>query len=197
MVKKNVFCILVSCIVLLGAAFVCYGFVLMTKEQALKDVFPENFEVKVETVVLEGETLDRIKKRLGGGLEFYQEGSESARVEEQTKVEFNFGLSGGEKKGVAIIDVQAGKWGPVEFVTGIDMQGQVRKVRVLSYEEIRGRPIAETSFMNQYRNKTSTSALEVGKDISGISGATISSRAATFAVKKALVVFEEVYLKKK
>ena len=62
MSKKNVFCILVGCSILLGAAFVCYGFVLMTKEQALKDVFPENFEVKAETVVLEGETLDRITK---------------------------------------------------------------------------------------------------------------------------------------
>ncbi len=197
MLKKNVFCILGSCIVVLGAAFVCYGFVLMTKEQALKEVFPASFEVKPETLELQGDTLERIKKRLGGSLEFYQEGSESARVEEQTKIEFNFGYSGGEKKGVAIVDVQAGKWGPVTFITGIDMAGQVRKVRVMGYEEIRGRPIAEASFMNQYRNKTTKDALEVGRDIVGISGATISSRAATFAVKKALVVFEEVYLRNK
>jgi Na+-translocating ferredoxin:NAD+ oxidoreductase RnfG subunit len=49
--------------------------------------------------------------------------------------------------------------------------------------------------MRQYRGKTSKSSLKVGKDITGISGATISSRSATFAVKKAIVLYEELYLK--
>ena len=77
----------------------------------------------------------------------------------------------------------------------MDVEGKVRRVKVMSYQEIRGRPIAQSSFMNQYRGKTNKSALEVGRDIIGISGATISSRAATFAVKKALVIYEEVYHK--
>jgi Na+-translocating ferredoxin:NAD+ oxidoreductase RnfG subunit len=197
MLKKIFCCFAVTCIFLAATALVVNAFVLLTKEQALKEVFPADFEVKAETRVLEGETLESIKKRLGGSLEFFQEGSESAKVEAETKIEFYFGISNGEKKGVAIIDVQPGKWGPVTFITAMDVSGQVRRVRVMGYEEIRGRPIAETGFMNQYRGKTSTSALEVGRDIVGISGATISSRAATFAVKKAIVMYEEVYLRKK
>jgi Na+-translocating ferredoxin:NAD+ oxidoreductase RnfG subunit len=50
--------------------------------------------------------------------------------------------------------------------------------------------------MNQYRGKSSSSLLQVGKDIVGVSGATISSRAATFTVKKAIVIYEEVHLHK-
>jgi Na+-translocating ferredoxin:NAD+ oxidoreductase RnfG subunit len=50
--------------------------------------------------------------------------------------------------------------------------------------------------MNQYSGKTSKSPLTVDKDIIPISGATISSRAATFTVRKAIVIYEEVYLKK-
>ena len=42
---------------------------------------------------------------------------------------------------------------------------------------------------------TVNSPLTVGKDIVGISGATISSRSATFTVKKALVMYDEFYLK--
>jgi Na+-translocating ferredoxin:NAD+ oxidoreductase RnfG subunit len=49
--------------------------------------------------------------------------------------------------------------------------------------------------MRQYVGKTSRSTLQVGKDITGISGATISSRATTFAVTKAIVLYEELYLK--
>lgn len=117
-------------------------------------------------------------------------------VEGETTVDFYFGLKDGERKGVAIIDVQPGKWGPVEIITAMTTDAVVKKVRVMSYQEQRGQPIARNSFMNQYRGKSSKSPLEVGKDIIPISGATISSRAATFTVNKAIVLYEEVYLKK-
>ena len=149
-----------------------------------------------ETKELTGATLEKIKERLGGSLIYTQEGSESAAVESNTTIDFYFAKKDGERKGVAIIDVEPGKWGPVEFIVAMDVKGTVKSVRVLSYEEIRGRPIARTSFMNQYRDKNVNSTLTVGKDIVGISGATISSRSATFTVKKALVIYEEVYLKK-
>lgn len=174
---------------------VCYAFTVLEKDEALKQVFFKGVEIEVETKELEGETLERIKERLGGGLVYFQEGSESRRVKGKHKIEFYFGKQNGQRKGVAIIDVEPGKWGPVEFIIAMDIKGTVKAARVMSYQEIRGRPIARLSFMNQYRGKRSSSPLTVGKDIIGISGATISSRAATFAVKKAIVIYEEVYLK--
>ena len=76
----------------------------------------------------------------------------------------------------------------------MDLKGVVTRVEVLSYQEKRGQPIARHSFMSQYEGKTSKSPLQVDKDITGVSGATISSRCATFAVKKAIVLYEELYL---
>ncbi|MGD9157155.1 MAG: FMN-binding protein [Desulfobacteraceae bacterium] len=73
----------------------------------------------------------------------------------------------------------------------MDLRPKVIKVAVLKYMEKRGRPIARSSFMKQYDGKTSRDPIEVGKDITGISGATISSRAASFSVKKALILVEE------
>jgi Na+-translocating ferredoxin:NAD+ oxidoreductase RnfG subunit len=183
--------------ILLVAAAVCLAFTLITKEEALKEVFWSGAEIEKETVELTGETLEKITSRLGGSLEYYQEGSESAKVEAQTTVDFYFAKRDGERRGVAIIDVEPGKWGPVEFMIAMTVDGIVKNVRVMSYVEIRGKPIARLSFMNQYQGKSSNSTLQVGRDIVGISGATISSRCATFAVKKALVIYEEVYLKKK
>jgi len=176
---------------------VCFAFTVLTEEEALKEVFWSGAEIEKETKELTGETLEDIKERLGGSLVYTQEGSESAPVESNTTIDFYFAKKDGEKKGLAIIDTEPGKWGPVKFIVAMDIHGTVKKVRVLSYEEIRGRPIARSSFMNQYRGKNVNSPLTVGKDIVGISGATISSRSATFTVKKALVIYEEVYLKKK
>ena len=167
----------------------------MTEEQALKEVFFTGAEIETETQKLTKENRKPIEERLGGSLVYHQEGSESADVETQRDVTFYFAKKNGERKGVAIIDVQPGKWGPVTFITAMDIKGTVKAVRVMSYEEIRGRPIARLAFMNQYRGKTVNSPLTVGKDIVGISGATISSRSATFTVKKALVMYDEFYLK--
>ena len=194
MVKRIVAVLFFLMLVSTGAL---YAITLLTQEEALKEVFWSGAEIEKETKELNGATLERIKERLGGSLVYTQEGSESAAVESQTTIDFYFAKKGGERKGVAIIDVEPGKWGPVEFIIAMTTaEAAVKKVRVLSYQEIRGQPIARSSFMNQYRGKTSKSPLTVGKDIIPISGATISSRAATFTVKKAIVIYEEVYLKK-
>jgi Na+-translocating ferredoxin:NAD+ oxidoreductase RnfG subunit len=187
-------CILL--VLLFGFHSVCFAFTVLTEEEALKEVFFEGAEIETETQTLSGDDLKTIKERLGGELVFHQEGSESAEVRSERKYKFYFAKKDGERKGVALIDVQPGKWGPVTFITAMDIRGTIKAVRVMSYEEIRGRPIARRAFMNQYRGKTVNSTLTVGKDIVGISGATISSRSATFAVKKALVLYDELYLKK-
>jgi Na+-translocating ferredoxin:NAD+ oxidoreductase RnfG subunit len=174
---------------------VSYAFVLLTKKQAFNKVFGKGHEIVTETKKLKGESLAKVKKRLGGKLVHYQKGSESKKVKAKTRFHFHFALKDGQKTGVAIIDVEPGKWGPVKFIIAMDLKGTVRKVRVMSYQEKRGRPIARLSFLRQYRGKTKKSRLKVGKDITGVSGATISSISATFAVKKAILLYEELYLK--
>ena len=195
MPKKLSFTLVFLFFISMLTAVVCHAFTVLSKEDALKEVFFKDAEIEIETKELSGETLAKITERLGGSLVYYQEGSESKKVEGAHKIDFYFGKKNGERKGVAIIDVEPGKWGPVEFIIAMDIKGTVKAVRVMSYQEQRGRPIARTSFVNQYRGKTSSSPLTVGKDIIGISGATISSRAATFSVKKAIVIYEEVYLR--
>lgn len=196
MVKKiGLISIFLLCILMTTAA-VCSAITILTKEAALKQIFPRGIKIEVETKELSGETLNRIKERLGGSLIYEQTGSESEHVEGSSTINFYFGVKGGKRLGVAIHDVEPGRWGPVEFMTAMDIKATVKAVRVMSYQEQRGQPIARRSFLNQYRGKTSRSPLTVGKDIIGISGATISSRAATFAVKKAIVLYEEVYLNK-
>ncbi|MFO7558578.1 MAG: FMN-binding protein [Desulfobacterales bacterium] len=159
-------------------------------------IFGKSGEIVVETKELTDEIIDKVSERLGGTMVFVQTGSESQPVEEQWEVDFYFATKNGKKYGVAIIEVQPGKWGPVEFIVAMDLKGVVRNVKVMSYQEQRGRPIAQSSFLNQYRGKSSRDQLQVGKDIIGISGATISSRAATFTVKKAIALYEVIYLNK-
>lgn len=173
----------------------CYALQLLTKEAALEKVFGQGAKIVTETKELTEAQLSKIKERLGGQLVFYQKGSSSAQVDAKTSIDFYFALKDGKKSAVAIIDEEAGKWGPVDFIIALGLQGAVTRVEVLSYQEKRGQPIARHSFMSQFEGKTGKSPLKLNKDITGVSGATISSNCAVFAVKKAIVLYEEVYLK--
>ena len=171
----------------------CFAFQLMSTEEALKQIFGTKPNIVEETKELEGEQLEQVKERLGGQLVDYQEGSESARVEQEDEVTFYFAEQDGKRYGVATVVTEPGKWGPVTFIIAMDTKGTVRTVKVLSYEEKRGRPIARSSFLNQFQGKSSDDPVKVGQDISGISGATISSRSAAFAVRKAIALYEVFY----
>lgn len=196
MSKKSLYVITTFMIVIFAFANVSYAIRLLKPKKALRQILGKNVEIVKETKRLKGEVLARVKERLGGNLVHFQKGSESKKVRGKTKIDFHFAVKDGKRTGVAIFDEEPGKWGPVEFIIGLTLKGTVKKVRVMSYTEKRGRPIARVSFLKQYRGKTSKSRMIVGRDITGISGATISSRSATFAVKKAIVLYEELYLKK-
>lgn len=171
----------------------------ISKDDALQDVFGSQYTFSTETVRLKGATLDKIMERLGGKLVYEQMGSESETVAAHKNIDFIYAIKGGEKVGVAIIDKQPGKWGPVEFMIGImldDPLPRVKRVIVMKMQEKRGRPIARSSYMRQYVGKSTRNPLKVGEDIVAISGATISSRAATFSVTKALVLVEECIYQK-
>ncbi len=196
MYKKVVFLtVVVFCLaVILSGA--CYAMQLLSKDEALKKVFGPDAQIVTENKELVDLILSKVKERLEGNLVYSQKGSSSGKVEAKTNIDFYFALKDGKKTAVAIFDSEPGKWGPVVFIIAMDLKGVVTRVEVLSYEEKRGQPIARHSFLSQFEGKDSKSPIRVDKDITGISGATISSRCAALAVKKAAVLYDELYLSK-
>lgn len=176
--------------------------ILLTKEQALKEIFPDVDQVVSENHVLTAAEISTIKQRLGGSLVHYQEGSKSEAVLEASSYEFYIGVKNNKKIRMAIIEEQPGKWGPVSFIVAIDISsGKVNNLAVMAYQEKRGRPIARRNFLDQYISKTSSDPISVrgengvARDIRAISGATISSDCTCFAVRKVIALYEEVYMK--
>ncbi len=196
MFKRSVLSAVAVIGLLVALSGTCYAMRLLSQEEALKKVFGPDVKIVTENKELTEPALSKAKERLGGGLVYYQKGSKSEKVDAKTSFDFYVALKDGKKTGVAIIDDEPGKWGPVEFIIAMDLQGTVTRVEVLSYQEKRGQPIARHSFMSQFEGKTSKSPLKLEKDINGVSGATISSNCAIFAVKKAIVLYEELYLNK-
>lgn len=168
--------------------------VLLTDEQALKQMFPDADNVITESKVLTSTQLDDVKSQLGGKWVLYQSGSKSGDVDEESNYTLYLAEKDGERIGVALMETQPGKWGPVQYIIALDMTGKVKDLAVMMYVEKRGKPIARKRFLGQFIGKTSADPIMTGKDIHAISGATISSRATAFAVKKVIAIYGVVYL---
>jgi len=168
--------------------------VLLNHDAALKAMFPNTDKVVTEAVALTADQIAAVKGLCGGKWTLYPSGAKTEDVAENDTVPFYFGTKGGKKTGVAVMEMQPGKWGPVHYIVALDLEGKVTNMAVMSYIEQRGRPISTRRFLDQFIGKTIKSQLSVGKDVDAISGATISSRATAFAVRKVIALYASVYL---
>jgi Na+-translocating ferredoxin:NAD+ oxidoreductase RnfG subunit len=169
------------------------GAVLLTQDQALKQMFPDPAKVVPEAHVLTPAQAESIKVRLGGKWTLFKSLAKGEESKETDSLMFYFAKKDGKKTGVALIEVQPGLWGPQKCIVALDLTGRVTNLAVMSYLGERCRPIATRRFLEQFIGKTSESPLTVGKDVDAVSGATISSRTTAFTVKKVVALYETVF----
>jgi Na+-translocating ferredoxin:NAD+ oxidoreductase RnfG subunit len=79
-----------------------------------------------------------------------------------------------------------GKDQPITYLVAIDPSDALKDVDVLVYREPYGGEVAYEPWRKQFRGKTASAPLVVGKDIKNISGATISSHSVTLGVRQTL-----------
>jgi hypothetical protein len=101
-------------------------------------------------------------------------------------------VSGG---GWFIIDEVIGKHEFITYAVGLNADGSVKQVEVMTYRETYGYEIRNEKWRSQFTGKTNRSSLKLDDDIKNISGATLSCRHITDGVKR-LLAFYEVALKK-
>ncbi|MBT3294649.1 MAG: FMN-binding protein [Verrucomicrobia bacterium] len=87
-----------------------------------------------------------------------------------------------------------GRHGRIETLVLADPTLHVISVTVLKHREQHGKGIVHASFLDQFRGKTATDFWRVGKDVDGISGATVSSRAVASGTRHCLVYLKQFAL---
>jgi len=93
--------------------------------------------------------------------------------------------------GFARVRNVTGKDQPITLLVAIDPEARLRDVDVLVYREPYGGEVAYESWRRQFRGKGAGDPLLVGRDIRGISGATISVNSVTDGVRRSLAEFVE------
>ncbi len=154
--------------------------ILLNKNEALKYIFP-----KATDHILESKKLTKAQKN-------------------QIKTTYNCKIIGSTVKvylnkkkskllGRTLFVREKGKHGAIMIVVGINLNGSIKNVAVCSYKEVRGKPVKSKMFLRQFKRKTLKNSFTVGKDVQGVTGATISSKAVTLGIKKALALIKTIY----
>jgi H+/Na+-translocating ferredoxin:NAD+ oxidoreductase subunit G len=90
---------------------------------------------------------------------------------------------------VFLLDV-IGQSLPITFAVGVKPDGTAQDIQVMVYRETHGAEIRDRRFRAQFSGKTLKQPLAVGKDVDAITGATISSNSAAYAMRKGLALEE-------
>jgi Na+-translocating ferredoxin:NAD+ oxidoreductase RnfG subunit len=152
--------------------------VLLTREQALAEIFPDRGDAFVERFTLTAADRTALAKA-------------AVAVTAADTVEVIRVL--GPKRdtlGFALVLDEKGKYQPITFMVGVGRDLAVRGVQVMVYREDRGDEVKHARFLRQYRGKRSSDPIRTHKDIVNVTGATISVQSLNRGVRRALVTLE-------
>jgi Na+-translocating ferredoxin:NAD+ oxidoreductase RnfG subunit len=152
--------------------------VFYSQREALKLAFPDADRIDDKSILLGDEQAGQIERLAKSRLE--------SRL-----VRIYTGYHGSELLGYAFIDVHTVRTLPEAFLVVLTPTGEVRTVRVLAFHEpLEYMPSAR--WYEQFEHKSPASPLRLGDDVHAIVGATLSSRAATDGVRRALALYQVV-----
>jgi FMN-binding protein len=95
---------------------------------------------------------------------------------------------GGKTLGYVVSDDVIGKFERISYAVGIDLDGAIRQIEILSYRESHGGEVRLPAWRRQFVGKTAASPLRVGDDIANISGATLSCTHLAEGVRRIVAV---------
>lgn len=147
-----------------------------SQSEALALAFPKAEEVRSKTFVLDEDQVARIESL--------------AKCELDSKlVKIYTGMSDGKVLGYALIDIHNVRTLPEAFMVVLSPTGEIRSIRVLAFHEpLEYKPTER--WYSQFNNLSLAAPLRVGGDIHGVVGATLSTRATTRGVRRALAYYK-------
>lgn len=92
--------------------------------------------------------------------------------------------------GFFIVDEVVGKHEYITYGAGLNPDGTVKQIEIMTYRESYGYEIRNADWRAQFVGKNSSAPLKLDKDIKNISGATLSCRHITEGVKRILATYE-------
>jgi Na+-translocating ferredoxin:NAD+ oxidoreductase RnfG subunit len=147
----------------------------MNVAQAQKAIFPDADRFVQTNISLSPQMKNEIKKRSGVAQRW--DAQEVWRAEKSGKL-----------LGFFIVDAVIGKHEFITYGAGLTIDGRVRGVEIIIYNETRGDQIRDIRWRNTLVGKSLRDAFVLDKDVPNISGATLSCKNVMMGVKRLLTL---------
>jgi len=150
--------------------------VFHSQQEALELAFPTATRVEKKSYVLDDTQTEAVEERARSKLE--------SRL-----VSIYTGWQDDVVIGYAIIDIHTVRTQPEAFMVMVDPAGEVRSLRVLAFYEPADY-LPPKRWLKQFEKKRLDERLHLRADIHGIAGSTLTARAVTSGVRRALALIE-------
>jgi Na+-translocating ferredoxin:NAD+ oxidoreductase RnfG subunit len=97
---------------------------------------------------------------------------------------------GGVPLGHVFVDEVIGRQSLITYAVGIDVEGTLRNLEILSYRESHGGEIRNAAWRGQFDHRATLEQLRFRTDIKNISGATLSSEHVTQGIRWLLALWQ-------
>lgn len=161
-------------LLLLAAAAPATAGVFYSRDEALKFAFPATDSVEARDLFLTPTQVERLQQ------------AASAKVESPLVTVYE-ARKDGRVEGLAIFDTQVVKTMPETLMVVMTPDGQVKSTVMCAFQEPE-EYLPTARWFEQFKGKDSGSELRVGRDVAGVAGSTLSSRAITTAVRRAIAL---------
>jgi Na+-translocating ferredoxin:NAD+ oxidoreductase RnfG subunit len=149
-----------------------YGATYLTVEQAQQAIFPGQ-QFSQSFMTLTAEQAREIERR--------------SDVNVRQKEIQLWKVSNG---GYFIVDEVVGKHEFITWAIGLNADGTVKQIEILTYRESYGHEVRNPDWRAQFVGKNASAPLKLNRDIKNISGATLSCRHIADGVKRILATYE-------
>lgn len=175
MLIKILFTVLIS--------FVAYSQDIQERvNMSLQNCFRKDIQIDFEKLQIKNELKNSIEKKVGQ--KFFSNEVYLYKI-----------FIGKKLIGYGLLDNVYGKSLPITFLVMYDNTGKILCSEIIKYREPYGGAIQSKEWNYQFKGKNMESDFVVGKDVSGISGATISVNSVTKGIKKLTLLLNEIISK--
>ena len=156
------------------------GDIKISCEEHLFNLYPENTDIRMNIFKLD----KGVKKK----------------VENQVKQKFYrdklyyWTISQGDTTiAYAFLDNVIGKSMPITFMVILNIDGDIINANVIKYREAYGSEVGNKGWLQQFINLNNNSDYNIGKEIDGISGATISVKSMSKGIQKITTLYALIH----
>ena len=163
-------------ILIILTSFLAAGDIKISCEEHLSNLYPVDTDFSMHILLLDKQVKKKVENKVKQ--KFYRD-----------KLYYWNITKGDSTMAYAFLDNVIGKSMPITFLVILNMNGNIINTNVIKYREAYGGEVGNIRWLKQFFNRNKNSSYNLGGNIDGISGATISVKSMSKGIQKITTLF--------